>query len=209
MDTKLKGDIGQLAITLALLRSEINVLVPVGDRLPYDLVAEYNGQFKRVQCKYAKTNAAGGAKIKIKNRDSSAIMYSKDNIDIIAIYNPETNITCFIHIDEISGDELCIRFTDAKYHRTNVKYGQYYKNPLRIFDMTIVDKYVPEKMPILNRKKKVNWPSKEQLKKMVWEMPVTTLAKMYNVSDNAVGKWCKKYGVTKPSRGYWTTKSRQ
>jgi hypothetical protein len=52
-------------------------------------------------------------------------------------------------------------------------------------------------------KKKVIWPSKEELEKLLWERPTIKIAQMFGVSDKAVEKWSKKYGLTKPPRGYW------
>jgi hypothetical protein len=51
--------------------------------------------------------------------------------------------------------------------------------------------------------RKVERPSKEELAKMLWETPTTRIASKYGVSDKAVSKWAKKYGLEKPSRGYW------
>lgn len=51
--------------------------------------------------------------------------------------------------------------------------------------------------------RKVEWPSKEKLEKEIWEISTTKLAEKYGVSDNAVAKWCKYYGIEKPPRGYW------
>ena len=59
-----------------------------------------------------------------------------------------------------------------------------------------------EKIKIV-RPTKIQWPSDEELKRLVWEMPTTALAKHLGVSDNAVGKRCKKLGITKPEPGYW------
>jgi hypothetical protein len=50
---------------------------------------------------------------------------------------------------------------------------------------------------------KVERPSKEQLYKEVWEMSTIKVAEKYGVSDNAVKKWCKIYGIEKPGIGYW------
>lgn len=46
-------------------------------------------------------------------------------------------------------------------------------------------------------------PSKEELESLVWKMPTTKVAEMFGVSDSAIGKRCKKLGITKPPRGYW------
>ncbi|MTW38125.1 hypothetical protein GM541_13815 [Streptococcus pneumoniae] len=51
--------------------------------------------------------------------------------------------------------------------------------------------------------RKVERPTKEDLEKLVWEIPTTHIAKKYGVSDKAVGGWCKAYGIDKPPRGYW------
>jgi hypothetical protein len=51
--TKYKGDVAEQSAILKGLKMGFNVLVPVGDRLPYDLVFEMNGMFARCQVKSA------------------------------------------------------------------------------------------------------------------------------------------------------------
>jgi len=46
-------------------------------------------------------------------------------------------------------------------------------------------------------------PSAETLLKLIWETPTIQVAKKFGVSDKAVEKWCKGYGISKPPRGYW------
>jgi hypothetical protein len=55
-----------------------------------------------------------------------------------------------------------------------------------------------------NRKFEV---SKEDLESLVWSMPTTKIAEMYGVSDSAIAKRCKRLGVEKPPRGYWSKPS--
>jgi hypothetical protein len=50
-----------------------------------------------------------------------------------------------------------------------------------------------------------NWPSKEEMQKLVWEIPSTKLAARFNISDVALGKFCKANGIQKPPRGYWAS----
>lgn len=52
--------------------------------------------------------------------------------------------------------------------------------------------------------RRVDRPTKEELQKLVWEMPATHLAAKYNVSNKSIEKWCKNYGIDKPSNGYWS-----
>jgi predicted transcriptional regulator len=50
------------------------------------------------------------------------------------------------------------------------------------------------------------WPEPKELKKLVWELPTSHIARKLGVSDVAVSKRCKKYGIEKPPRGYWAKK---
>ena len=44
---------------------------------------------------------------------------------------------------------------------------------------------------------------REELYEQVWTTPVVKLAKIYGLSDVAIGKICKKYFIPKPTLGYW------
>jgi len=48
--------------------------------------------------------------------------------------------------------------------------------------------------------------TKEELQKIIWEIPSSQIAAMYGVSDKAIEKRCKKLGIEKPPRGYWAKK---
>ena len=53
---------------------------------------------------------------------------------------------------------------------------------------------------------KICWPSDTDLSDLVWQQPLTKLAKQLGVSDKAVRKRCVKRGVPLPPRGYWSRK---
>lgn len=55
--------------------------------------------------------------------------------------------------------------------------------------------------------RKVEWPTKEELIKQVWEKSFTKLAKDYGVSDKTISKWCDFYNIPKPPLGYWARKN--
>jgi len=44
---------------------------------------------------------------------------------------------------------------------------------------------------------------REELEQLVWQMPTTEVAQLYGVSDKAIEKRCKQFGIAKPPRGYW------
>jgi len=55
--------------------------------------------------------------------------------------------------------------------------------------------------------KTISKPTKEELKNLLWQMPTVKIGLMFGVSDKAVEKWAKKFGLSKPERGYWAKKS--
>lgn len=66
--------------------------------------------------------------------------------------------------------------------------------------------YIPEIKPQVSYAPVVKIskrPDKEVLEKLVWEMSCVKIGEMFGVSDNAVNKWCKYYGIKKPGRGDW------
>lgn len=42
-----------------------------------------------------------------------------------------------------------------------------------------------------------------ELENLIKRMPITKIAKLYNVSDSAIIKKCKKLNIIRPGRGYW------
>lgn len=62
-------------------------------------------------------------------------------------------------------------------------------------------KYCSQKCSQLDRRK-FNI-KKEELEILVWSMSTIKLSKLLNVSDTAISKRCKRYGIKKPPRGYW------
>jgi hypothetical protein len=45
--------------------------------------------------------------------------------------------------------------------------------------------------------------AKEDLAKLVWEKPTSQIANDLGISDTTVKKYCKRFGISKPPRGYW------
>lgn len=42
-----------------------------------------------------------------------------------------------------------------------------------------------------------SWPTREELKNMIRKIPFTQIGKTFNVSDNAIRRWCEKYHLPK------------
>jgi 5-methylcytosine-specific restriction endonuclease McrA len=49
-------------------------------------------------------------------------------------------------------------------------------------------------------------PTFDELKDLVWKMPVTSVAEIFNVSDSAIKRRCKLLNIDTPPRGYWSIK---
>lgn len=45
---------------------------------------------------------------------------------------------------------------------------------------------------------------KIELSSLLWQIPTTKIATHFKVSDQAISHWCKKFGLNKPPRGYWS-----
>ena len=46
-----------------------------------------------------------------------------------------------------------------------------------------------------SKEKRKNIPPKEELENLIYTIPFVKIGKIYGVSDNAVRKWCKSYGL--------------
>ena len=64
---------------------------------------------------------------------------------------------------------------------------------------TCLDSYQQPK-----RKSKIDWPSDEELKNLVWKYPRSHLSKVFKVSDVAISRYLKRRGIEQPPRGYWS-----
>ena len=53
MDTKIKADIAESAVVTELLKHGVDVLVPYGDRLPYDVAVAIDSKLLKIQVKSA------------------------------------------------------------------------------------------------------------------------------------------------------------
>jgi len=48
------------------------------------------------------------------------------------------------------------------------------------------------------------WPSKEDLKKLIWEKSIPKIARDFSVNTETVRYWCKKYNIETPPAGHWS-----
>lgn len=89
---------------------------------------------------------------------------------------------------------LCHSYTLTYKGKNRAGYKERIKAGFYSYDKwTKIDKRRIRKDRIDSRK--VVWPSKEELAKLIEELPWTKIGKMFGVTDNAVRKWARKYGL--------------
>lgn len=62
---------------------------------------------------------------------------------------------------------------------------------------------LPAAIKLASKITKIMWPDPSEIARLVWELPATQIAKKLGVSDNALGRFCRTRGISKPGRGYW------
>ena len=126
--TKQKGDIAEAFVTYLLKQNGFNVLIPWGEDNRYDLVAEKNGIFKRIQVKYV-TPKNGVLEVAFRSSNNyNIIHYSYKEVDIIAAYSSGDSKVYFIPLCSMknrSGCKLRLRPTKNKQKKYVVMASQY------------------------------------------------------------------------------------
>ena len=92
LDTNTKGHLAELEIAAAATRLGVPVLRPLSDHCRSDLAFEIGGRLWRVQCKWGRISADGGAVVvrlgtcSLGAAGYKRTTYSPDEVDLIAVY---------------------------------------------------------------------------------------------------------------------------
>ena len=98
MDTKLKGDIAEQTVITECLKRGYDVLTPIGDRLPYDLVIVNDSKFIRIQVKSAwlnkksKNYSIDSRKARTNRKKCSHIKYGNNDFEFVIAYIQDLNL---------------------------------------------------------------------------------------------------------------------
>ena len=96
MDTKLKADIAESAVTTELLKRGFNVLKPIEDRLSYDLAIDVDEKFIRLQVKsawfYKGAYKVDSRITKTNRRKMLRKRYNEKDFDFAIIYISDFNV---------------------------------------------------------------------------------------------------------------------
>lgn len=104
-----KGLLGELAFTFRLIQKGYTILSPINPNSSYDLVAEKNGIFTRIQVKYC-TPLNGRLRIELDRPKRITLNYRKRGVDAMGAYDGKNNKFYLIPMKEIkSKDEIWLR----------------------------------------------------------------------------------------------------
>lgn len=202
-----KGDLALAKVSLDLHMKGWDVLSCMySESKPYDLVIHKMGVFYKVQAKHyvgggiRNQNAYHNTKGQVMVRS-----YQEGDFDYYGLYIPQLDVCVYPHF---SYGGACVRLEEPVVHCRFYWYKDF-------LDITI-DK--PEKrsskelgmdLPMISRKgrpttpTKIEWPGKEGIHKLVWNTPTQQVASTLGVTDSAIGKYCKRFDIPKPPKGWW------
>lgn len=212
-DKHRKAIIAQAKVISVLVSKNFDIFLPIGDHLPFDLIAYKDGYSYRIQCKYSGDGFLNKSTYWYSKNTVHKKQYQKSDFDYYGTYLPEKDIVIFPS-SEFAGCTIStilptsptpiywfedfLEFTDIAKKKNYLEFNL-------TLDQVLSSKFKnshTKGVPHLKARKVVR-PSKEDLEKLVWELPTTKLAKKFGVSDVAISKWCEAYSISKPPRGYW------
>jgi hypothetical protein len=118
MHKKTKGSIAEMVVASSLMKMGWNILFPFGENCRYDLAAEKDGRFSRVQVKYV-TPKDGTLIVNCKSSNNWSVdKYTSKEIDFIAAYNPEGGNVYFIPSSKLNSSCIRLRIAPTKNKQT-------------------------------------------------------------------------------------------
>jgi len=127
----MKGDIAEQAVIFAALKRNWNVLQPIGDRLPYDLVLEVNNKFIKIQVKSAwfdnKTEnwVIDNRRCKTNRRKMIQETYRKSDFDFAIAYLDELEVFYIFPIDVFTSYSGPIHMVEAEKRQRKPRSSNY------------------------------------------------------------------------------------
>jgi hypothetical protein len=131
MDTKLKADIAESAVTTELLRRGFRVLKPLGDRLSYDLAIDAGNRFLRIQVKGAwfdkkkKFYCVDVRRTKTNRRKMLRSRYRKDDFDFAILHIDEFSVFYVMPIEVFTSFESTIALVETDKRQRKPKSAQF------------------------------------------------------------------------------------
>ncbi len=198
--TKDKANFAVSKVITDLLSKGYEPVIPFSDHLTYDLVAEKSGLFIRLQVKYiGDTKRCIASKVCTSGHKKTYRDYNKDDFDFYALY--------FANIDKVIYPSINYAGLKIRTVLPNCGAKFYWYEDFITDEIKHID---VQKRGLGDFGKKSTYiskvtriPPKPELEKYLSELPVTKIAKIYNVSDRCVSKWIDKHELDRKPRGFW------
>jgi len=149
MNTKIKGDIAEQAVALQALKRGWGVLMPIGDRLPYDLVFDVEGVLVKIQVKYAWFDQKRGnyvidvRRTKTNRRQMVRANYSLGDFDFAVIFLEDLEVFYVINFETFVNYGSEIHFVEADKRQRKPKSSEF-KNAWDLILQWAVPKEISE-----------------------------------------------------------------
>lgn len=209
----IKGQIIELKVQEELLRYGFDISIPTYNASKYDLIADTGKELLKIQIKKSISKSKSSFSFScttqnVKSSTGAKHKYTKDEVDYFAtVWKDKVYL---IPIDETSTIKT-IQFDNEEYLASNVLCSYERLSDEELYNSSSTGKYYCEDcgceisknaikcLPCRNKEKSKNIPNREQLKILIRTTPFTTIGKQFNVSDNAIRKWCDKYNLPRRS----------
>jgi len=220
MNSKAIGERSEAAVMASLLKAAEVVLFPFGDNQRYDLVLDRDGVFVRIQVKTGRLkNGAIGFNLcsSYAHRGRGTRNY-RGQCEFFGVFCPELDEVYLVPVEAVGTSWCSLRVAPLKgSNGREPLWAEDYR--VRISSLRDESRAFPKReapvdpCPICGAPKKirqkfcsqkcfqlarrkVEWPSKDELMNLIDEkIPFTQIGKRYGVTDNAVRKWAKRYGI--------------
>ena len=116
---KEKGDLGVVYAIAEITSQGWCVSLPISEHRKYDLIAEKDGVYKRVQVRYT-TPKNDALQVKLRSiwNDKHGTHFTKrksGDFDVLAVFNPHDKCTYFVSDDNFSNENaITLRMTKPK-----------------------------------------------------------------------------------------------
>jgi hypothetical protein len=188
--TKHKGDIGEAAVTLDLIAKGYIVSRPLTECAPYDLIADNGKKLVRIQVKYRDSGKIPRSNSWADKNGTHTVDMDPNSFDYIALVNSKL-VICYC-LPDMMGKSISYQSTRGT---SSYWYG----------DFQEMRTSTPKKKP--SKQAACKWPvTKQQLRKLIWQAPVSQLALKLGVSVTAINKLCRELQIAKPPRNHWSKK---
>lgn len=128
MNSKSKGNLGEIKVASEFIKWGCTVSFPFGDNARYDLIIDDGDNLKRVQVKYADSKSTNGSWrcvcVSSTNHTTNKKLHDYQNdVDIIAFYIAELDECIMFNISEVKDKlNIYVRNTIPSNNQSNVTY---------------------------------------------------------------------------------------